>query len=246
MWPVTWPASVNLDGVDPNIKALAELYADRCLTALTLHRAGGEPVTIMPATTCQRVPGHLLSLQLVPDEYPVGYFYPGTVYPSAEDLHSLFTVDEVEAIRLPGPVAGIVEIRIGEAVLDPGVYRVEGGQYLIRTDGQRWPEVQGDYFTVKYHNSHPVDAMGAHAGGVMAYEWLKLLTASRDKCRLPASVTNVSRQGLTFEITRGMFPEGVTGIPEIDAYIMLFNPHGVRVAPRVYSPDLPRHRQVWP
>lgn len=27
--------------------------------------------------------------------------------------------------------------------------------------------------------------------------------------------------------------------------LMLFNPFGLRVMPRVYSPDLPRHRQVW-
>jgi hypothetical protein len=55
----------------------------------------------------------------------------------------------------------------------------------------------------------------------------------------------VARQGITIEVATGMFPEGVTGMPEIDAYLMLFNPFGLRVMPRVYSPDLPRHRQVW-
>jgi hypothetical protein len=98
---------------------------------------------------------------------------------------------------------------------------------------------------VTYFNSHPVDEMGAHAAGVMANEWLKLFTRSKDKCRLPSNATNVARQGITIEVATGMFPEGVTGLPEIDAYLMLWNPYGVRVMPRVYSPDLPKNRQVW-
>ena len=50
--------------------------------------------------------------------------------------------------------------------------------------------------------------------------------------------------GITIEKAAGMFPEGVTGLPEIDAYLMLWNPFGLKVAPRVYSPDLPVARQV--
>ena len=121
-------------------------------------------------------------------------------------------------------------------------FRIEGS-YHVRIDGEEWP-VDDDGFTITYRDSWPVDDMGAAAAGYMAVEWLQLLGASNRKCRLPSSVTNVVRQGLTMEITRGMFPDGVTGIPEIDGYLMLWNPHSLKVRPRVYSPDLPAHRQV--
>lgn len=242
-WPITWPDSADIDSVDPAIKALCELYAGACLTALTLHRVGGNPVTIMPVSR-DRIHGHYVWYSPLPDEYPVGMFYPGTLYPSAQDLKEALTVDRVEAISLPGPVGTVGEVRISGDVLDPAAYRIENGQYLVRLDGGSWPCDSGDNFTVTYTNSHPAGPLGAHAGGVMAAEWLKLLTNSKS-CRLPSSVTNVNRQGLTFEITRGMFPDGVTGLPEIDAFLMLWNPFGLKVAPRVYSPDLPVHRQVW-
>ena len=242
-WPITWPDPAAAAAAGPDVKRLCEVYAGACMTALTLHRVGGNPVTIMPASR-ERVPGHYVWYAPVADEYPVGAFYPGTLYPSAQDLKTNLTVTEVEAIDLPGPVGAIISVTISGAVLDASAYRVEDGRYLVRIDGGSWPAESGDNFVVSYYNSHPVDAMGSYAAGVMANEWLKLLTAKKG-CRLPASVTNVNRQGLTFEITRGMFPEGVTGVPEIDAYLMLFNPFGLKVAPRVYSPDLPRHRQVW-
>lgn len=96
--------------------------------------------------------------------------------------------------------------------------------------------VGGDDFTAADLGTTPVDALGARAGGVLAVEFLKLLTSDK-KCRLPSSVTNVSRQGLTFEVTRGMWPEGKTSIPEVDAYLMLWNPHGLKTRPRVWVPD---------
>ena len=240
-WPITWPAAANIDDADPNIKLLAEVYARACMIALTLQRVGQAAVTIMPAGN-QRIFGRWVYW------YPyegslLGYFYPGTVYPSAEALREGVTVTDVEAIPLPGPVGAVSEVKVGGVVLDPANYRVENGQYLVRTDGESWPS-QAEDFTVTYFNSYPVDEMGSHAAGVMAWEWLKLLSGNKG-CRLPPAVTNVSRQGLTYEVARGMFPDGKTGLPEIDAYLMLFNPFGLKVAPRVYSPDLPAHRQVW-
>lgn len=95
--------------------------------------------------------------------------------------------------------------------------------------------VGGDDLTAPAMGTTPVDAMGAYAAGSLAVEFLKLITNDR-KCRLPSSITNVSRQGLTFEITRGMWPEGKTSLPEVDAYLMLWNPHGLASRPRVFTP----------
>jgi len=245
-WPITWPAHIDAAALDPNIKRLSEVYATACMTALTLHRVGGNPVTIMPATSCARIPGHYVWFETVPDAYPVGMFYPGLVYPSAQDLQRSHTVHQVEAVALPGPVGAISNVTVDGVTLDPSAYRLEDGQYLVRIDGGAWPTSPGDNFTVTYFNSHPVDEMGSYAAGVMAAEWLKLFSKSKDKCRLPSTATNVARQGITIEVATGMFPEGVTGLPEIDAYLMLFNPFGLKVAPRVYSFDQPQHRQVTP
>lgn len=242
-WPVTWPKSVKADDLDPNIRALCELYATECMKALTLHRVGGAPVTLMPASR-DCIPGHYVWFKTLEDLYPVGRFYPGTFYPTEQELKEALTVRSVQAVVLPGPVGAVTEVRIDREVLDPAAYRVEDGRHLVRLDGKSWPASGGDNFTVTYLNSYPVNDMGKHAAGVMAAEWLKLISGDK-KCRLPSTATSVSRQGITLEVATGMFPGNVTGVPEIDAYLMLFNPHSLRVAPRVYSPDLPQDRQVW-
>lgn len=243
-WRITWPSSIDLDSLDPNIKALCEMYASACMGALTLHRVGGAPVKIMP-TSVQRFTGYYGWLPSLPEEYRLGAFFPGTSYPSAADLQSVDALRSVDTLDLPGPVGAVTEVQIDGVILAPEEYRIENGRYLIRLDGSSWPVDSGDRFTVTYFNSHPVDDMGAYAAGVMAAEWLKLLTNSKGGCRLPRSVTNIQRQGLTMELARGMFPDGVTGMPEVDAYIMLLNPFALKVMPRVYSLDLPEHRQVW-
>jgi hypothetical protein len=243
-WPITWPDEAAADAAGVTVKRLCEIYAVACMTALTLHRVGGSPVTIMPVSM-ERVDGYYVGHIPLPDEYPLGNFYPGMVYPSAQYLREEgHTIREVQAIDLPGPVGAVTEVVVGGEVLDPLAYRVENGRYLIRMDSGSWPTESGDNFRVTYFNSHPVDEMGSYAAGVMAAEWLKLLTNAKGGCRLPRSVTNIQRQGLTMELARGMFPDGVTGMPEVDAYIMLLNPFALKIMPRVYSLDLPEHRQV--
>lgn len=236
-WPITWPAAANVQGLDPAVKTLAELYARNTLEYLTLRRVGGNPVTILPATSA-RVSGYWMGGN---DVFPLGNFYPG-VYPSAQDLTIDRYVTVTEAIELPGPVGTIVSVTVDNKVLPATAYRVENGVHLVRTDGGQWPRVHNDSFAVTYYNSTPVDAMGSHAAGIMAWEWSKFLTGS--KCRLPTSVTSVTRQGMNYQVAHGMFPDGMTGLPEVDAYIMLLNPRGLKSRPMVYSPDLPGHRQV--
>lgn len=244
VWPITWPDPITAAELDPEVRALAEKYAVASLTALTLHRVGGNPVTIMPEAR-PLVRGKYVRLT----GWAEGTFYPGTTYPgyaypSAEQLSHLVTVDTVEAVPLPGPVGAVTEVLIDGVAVPAAAYRIEGGEYLVRVDGQAWPVLSGDNFTVTYYNSHPAGVLGAHAAGVMATEWLKLITGDK-KCRLPASATVVSRQGINYEVAKGMFPEGVTGIPEVDMFLLQWNPFALKVLPRVYSPDLPKHRQVW-
>jgi hypothetical protein len=136
-------------------------------------------------------------------------------------------------------------VQVGAAIVDPADYRVDGSRLVWTGSGDcPWPVCQdmaaaaGDpgTFAVTYLNANPVDALGAYAAGVMAMEYAKACTSG--KCRLPSGVTAIARQGVTFDITSGAFPGGLTGIREVDAYLALWNPEPIRQAPQVWSPDL--------
>jgi hypothetical protein len=71
---------------------------------------------------------------------------------------------------------------------------------------------------------------------VLACEFAK--ACSGGKCRLPGGVTALARQGLSMEIVASMFAGGTTSIREVDAYVAQVNPHGLKTASAVWSPDL--------
>ena len=93
-----------------------------------------------------------------------------------------------------------------------------------------------------YLNSYPVDSLGAYAVGVLAMEFAKACIGG--KCRLPATVTAITRQGVSFEIASGTFPSGFTGIREVDTYISMWNPQGLRQRASVWTPDASSPRVV--
>lgn len=237
LWPVQWPAKLDLTPYTDEDLALAELYAGQTMRMLTLYRVGNQPVTVMPCGAHPgRVRGHVYGAPFHPVLTESGAI--GNCWCGSECYCSA-----AEAVSLDGPVGRVDEVRVDGEVLPPSAYRVDNGSQLVRTDGGRWPVCSREGFTVTYLNAYPVDAVGAHAGGLIAWEYLQAITGGK-KCRLPANVTAITRQGTTMEIQTGMFPGGTTGINEVDAYLMVWNPHGMRVAPQVYSIDSPRSRQT--
>jgi hypothetical protein len=240
IWPVDWPDGQPAEGADPKQVARAELFAGTVLRQLTLGRVGGRPITVMPcAQTCH-----------APYYGATGNgFHPVLLENGAYAncwCGGRCTCRPVEAVELAPPVGRIDNVTVGTETLDPSAYHVEDGHLLVRTDGKRWPACAGDGFTVTYLNAYPVDQLGGYAAGVLAGEYLKAMTGGRG-CRLPSNVTNIARAGVTMEFAQGMFPDGMTGIKEIDSYLMQWNPHGMKVAPKVYSIDRPAPRQVtWP
>jgi hypothetical protein len=90
-----------------------------------------------------------------------------------------------------------------------------------------------------YPNLAPNDAL-RYAAGILANEFYALMNG--EQCRLPDGATNVSRAGVTIELTTGLFANGQTGIKEVDAIIRVYNPNGLRVPPRAMSPDSMRGR----
>ena len=150
-------------------------------------------------------------------------------------------------IKMPARVAALLEVNIDGYRHDPRLFRIDDGHNLVRQDGCCWPSCQnlgapyGYYgtFGIKYVPGIVPNAAGLWAVGVLACEYAK--ACSGGKCRLPSSVTSISRQGITMELTSGMFDNG-TGIREVDAYIHSVNPNALKLPSRVWSPDQPAHR----
>lgn len=147
-------------------------------------------------------------------------------------------------IILPGSVAEVWQIKQDGVLLPVDAYRVDNDNRLLRTDGLGWPSCQNmiadvdepGTLAVWYIPGVPIDAAAQWAAGVMTCEFAK--ACSGGKCRLPSAVTSIARQGISMDIPSGMFPDGMTGIREVDAFLTSINPNALRIPPRVWSPDL--------
>lgn len=232
MWPIIWPEDFQEDAYTAEQVELAKSYAASALRFLTLYRVGNVPITVMPCGNQCRRPHFSTFHPVLLDSGAIGNCWcPGSC-----------SCRDVAGVKLDAPVARIDEVKLDGVILDPSEYHVEDGNVLVRNVG-KFPSCAGKDFTVTYLQSYPVDLMGKYVGGIMAWEFLKSLTDER-KCRLPSSVTSISRQGISMEFGTGMFAEGLTGITDVDSYTMQWNPNGLRTKPQVYSPDVRRNRQV--
>jgi hypothetical protein len=156
-------------------------------------------------------------------------------------------------VYLPGPVTTGTTMVVTQdgAVVPAGSYRVDNGQWLVRTDGECWPRCQ-DYdadtgdntMQVAYTRGIAVPTALASATGILACEFVKACQGGN--CRLPQRLSTVARQGvqLTYQNIDGLLERGLTGITEVDQVIYALNPYGLKTRLRVSSPDLPVTRQV--
>jgi len=154
------------------------------------------------------------------------------------------TCKPMPEIVLPGNVAEVWQVKQDGVLLPVDAYRVDNSNRLLRTDGLSWPSCQDmiadvdqpGTLAVWYVPGTVVDSSAQWAAGVLTCEFAK--ACSGGKCRLPAAVTSIARQGVTMDIPSGMFPDGMTGIREVDAFLTSVNPNALRITPKVWSPDL--------
>jgi hypothetical protein len=249
VWPVD-PACLvdDWENLEDEVRDRALALASATMTRLTGYRVGGCPVTVRP---CQRgcsdgtrpaywdmqgVYGHAAG------------WWPhieGGVWVNSCGCASDCSCSTLCEVELPAPVVSVESVQVGASTVPTTDYRVDRNRLLWVGAGDcPWPVCQdlsapvgaADTFAVTYYSQHPVDSLGAYAAGRLAMEYAK--ACSGKKCALPSGVTAITRQGVSFEITAGAFPGGLTGIHEVDAYIALWNPEPIRQAPRVWSPDL--------
>jgi len=242
--------------LDTALRERAETLAWSTLRALTGGQIGGCPVIVRP---CLGKPCDACS-----------WGWPGEPWHGSGrwvrpfihdgDWHNSIcggprcSCTELCEIVLPGPVAALIEVSLDGVEMPLGDFRVDNGHRIVRSDGECWPSCQdltlplGQPGTlgITYVPGIVPDDAGLWAAGVLACEFAKACTGGR--CRLPSSVTAVARQGVTFEISGGMFPGGLTGIREVDAYLTAVNPSGLKLPPMVWSPDVPwaKHRYETP
>jgi hypothetical protein len=231
--------------LDPTVQDRAETLAWSTLRALTGGQVGNCPVIVRPCLSdpCDYCTSAWVEPMIVDGRW-VNHVC-GAPKCSCERLCE---------IVMPGPVAQITAAEMDGIGLDPGLFRVDNGNRIVRQDGQCFPSCQrldcalGEVctFGITYVPGIVPDAAGLWAAGVLACEFARACSGA--KCRLPTGVTTIARQGLSMNLSAAMFPDGMTGIREVDAYTSAINPNHLLVPPMVWSPDVPwaRHRyQTW-
>lgn len=236
------------DEMGVEVQDRASALASETLHRLTGRRVGGCPITVRP---CQQSGCWSAFVPFL------GYsaLSPGL------DTHGHWVNscgcggDKCAAdceIKLPAPIGRLDSIKINGIEEDLEDYRVDSSRFLVwvgegdcpfpASQDLSLPDTEDDTFSVTYLNAYPVDSLGSHAAGLLAVEFGK--ACSGNKCRLPKNVTEVSRSGVTFEITPGLFPGGFTGIQPVDAFIELWNPAGHTHRSQVWSPDMSTYRHT--
>lgn len=151
-------------------------------------------------------------------------------------------------VYLPPPVYAIPATGVSQdgSVVSVDAWRVDNGQWLVRTDGDCWPLCQ-DYnvdsgtgtFFVTYQQGIPVPSMLLRAAGELACEWAR--NCSGAACRLPQRVTSIARQGVTVSLAdvQSLLMNNLTGLQTVDQIIHAFNPFRLASRMRIASPDMP-------
>ncbi len=153
------------------------------------------------------------------------------------------------AVLLPHrPVRRVTEVMLNGETLDPSQYRLKDRAWLVRCDGTWpcWQAVCDDTFTVTYEYGATLPAGAATMAGRYACELARACTPGCE-CRLPSRAQTIVQEGITTAVLLGdplaMLDAGVTGLPEVDAWVKALNPAGISRAARVLNPqaEVPSH-----
>jgi len=252
-----WPVDAacfedDWDALDPTVQQRSIDLASATLRRLTGYRVGGCPITVRPCkASCRDLafPSYYDMLR-----YGSGVsFWPHInsdgLWVNSCGCTTSCSCTMLCEVTLPTPVGPVYAVKVNGATVTS--WRVDGDRLVwTGTTACPWPACQDltkaddqpNTFSVTYLNGYPVDTLGAYAAGVLAMEFSKACAGK--KCRLPANVTAITRQGVSFEIASGSFPGGMTGIREVDTFIGLWNPKALQQSPQVWSPDQRRPRVV--
>lgn len=234
----------EVESLDPALREQAEMFAWAALARLTGFRLSLCAVTIQPCARRCSPPVWETAVVGVSDTF-APFLRNGRWYNAcgctSQDSCRCTSLPEV---ILPTEASGPLVVKVGNAVVDPSAYRVENGNRLVRTDGGAWPMCPDDTgdgpFEVSYYPGVGPDDLLATAAGLLAVEYYK--SCQGKECRLPANITGITRQGVSFQIAADAFGQGLSGIREVDDIVAIYNPFRLQVPPRVMSPSTRRSR----
>lgn len=207
----------------PEEQQRALMLATSSLQMLTYYRVGTCPVTIRPCPVkppcgCEWTP-HLTDGQW------------------SNDCLCKSTCKPLSEVDIPGPVGYIESVMIDGVVIDvtSGDFRLDDGHLLVwqgdgaspfpETQDLNKPDSEVGTWSITYSRSYPVLADGRIAVAYLAMEFAKACIP-KAKCSLPRGVTSVVRNGVSFSVEAGLFPNGLTGIDIVDQYILKWAPAG--------------------
>lgn len=233
------------NGYSAAVRAAADAAASLILWAAT-GRQYDSCVTIARPVLCQNRWSEM-DLASVADDGPVdvgGGNWIGSIPLSSEYMN----LNPFRA-RLPGPVSAITLVTIDGVVVPPASYRLDEGEWLVRTDRIAWPRwqdvnlVSGTVGTwvVTYLRGIPVPSILLAAAGTYALEWARATApTAATTCRLPGRTKELIRQGLTLQMVdpTQLLDEGLTGLSDVDPIIRALNPTRQRRPPRVLTPGM--------
>lgn len=143
-------------------------------------------------------------------------------------------------VHLPGPVHAVTAVKIAGVAVDAATWALEGNVLYRRT--APWP-VQDlnrpagapNTWTVEYQRGIAVPVGVDELTGILAKEFLTAVSEDASRCRLPRTVTTVSRQGVTYRAydPAAIYAAGKTGLPEIDMWLSAVNPNHIMASPTV-------------
>lgn len=222
---------------DEATKTRSIALASATLRRLTAFRVGGCPITVRPVTEQGCVQYGLgrwgMDAGFVPYQGIDGQWRNAWCGYSGGHAYG-------KSVRLTPPVYDVTVTVDGDDLTEGTDFWISGDR-VIRLGIATWPMTQNldlpdtepGTFSITYTNSYPVDGMGAYAAGKLAMQYAK--ACKTGKCDLPSTVTQLVRQGATYNLPAGAFPNGETGIREVDAYIALWNPAHRKQGPRVWA-----------
>lgn len=154
------------------------------------------------------------------------------------------------------PIVDVAEVVVDGAVVDPALYRVDNRRWLTRLDNPDgtnpgWPTRQDlgqpdtaeGTWSVTFAWGREPPAAGVHAAAVLACELAMACDpALQGQCRLPKTVTSVTREGITMVLSPSDFIDanGKTGIWEVDMFLRADNPGRLRRNSTVWTPGMRR------
>jgi hypothetical protein len=241
-----------LDPAAAAVTGTAVQAASDVLYALTGRHLGTCSLTIRPCRQdCFGAGWPFLSWWQM-GMYPRPIFYEGVWYNlTCGSCTDGCSCSVVEQALLPGPVAGVTQVKVDGVVLAPTAYRVDNWRKLVRIDGGRWPtcndltkdDTQVGTWSVALTTGETVSTLGQMALGELATQFAKLLACDED-CLMPRAVQQVVRQGVTMNFLdpNAVFMGGRTGLYLCDMFIGVENPHALTQPSTVYDLDGPGYR----